>query len=52
MLNATMTASFILFDKEYYMQYDGVALGSPIGPTFASIFLCVHEILWLEKCTP
>ena len=24
--------------------------GEPIEPTFANIFLCVHEILWLEKC--
>ena len=25
---------------------------SPLGPTFANVFLCVHEILWLEKCLP
>ena len=25
-------------------------IGEPIEPTFANIFLCVHEILWLEKC--
>ena len=44
--------SFILFDNEYYEQRNGVAMGSPLGPTFANIFLCVHEILWLEKCPP
>ena len=44
-----MTESFILFDNEYYKQHDGVAMGSPLGPTFANIFLWVHEILWLEK---
>ena len=25
-------------------------IGEPIEPTFANMFLCVHEILWLEKC--
>ena len=46
MLTVTMAESFILFDNEYCEQHDGVAMGSPLGPTFASIFLCVHEILW------
>ena len=49
MLTVTMTESFILFDKEYYKQHDGVATGSALGATFANIFLCVYEILWLEK---
>ena len=52
MLIVTMTESFILFDNEYYRQNDGVAVGSPLGPTFTNIFICVHEILWLEKCPP
>ena len=52
MLTVTMTEYFILFDNKYYEQHDGVAMGSPLGPTFANIFLCVHEILWLEKCPP
>ena len=38
MLTVTMTESFILFDNEYYEQHDGVAIGSPLGPTFANIF--------------
>ena len=45
MLTVTMTESFILFDNEYYEQHDGVAMGSPLGPTFANIFLCVYGIL-------
>ena len=52
MLTVTMTESFILFDNEYYRQHDGIATSSPLGPTFANTFLCVHEILWLEKCPP
>ena len=27
-------------------------MGFPLGPTFANTFLCVHEVLWLEKCPP
>ena len=50
MLTITMTESFILFDNKYYSQPDGVAVGSPLGPTLANIFLCVYKILWLEKC--
>ena len=26
-------------------------MGSPLGPTLANIFLCHHEMLWLDKCT-
>ena len=39
----------ILFDQNYYSQTDGVAMGSPLGPTFANIFLCYHETKWLKK---
>ena len=46
-----MTESFISFDNEYHRQHAGVAMGYPLRPTFANIFLCVHEI-WLEKYPP
>ena len=39
LLNITL----ILFDGEYYVQIDGVAMGSPFGLTFANIFLSYHE---------
>ena len=41
----------ILFDQTYYSQIDGVALGSPLGPTLANIFLCYHETKGLKNCT-
>ena len=43
---------YFIFDSEYYRQHDGVAMGSPLGPTFTNIFLYVHEILSLEKSLP
>ena len=35
--------SFFIFDGEYYTQIDGVAMGSPLGPTLANAFLCHFE---------
>ena len=32
-----------LFDNEWYVQNDGVAMGSPLAPTLASIFLMNFE---------
>ena len=42
--------SFFLFNGKYYIQTDGVAMGSPLGPTLANIFLCHWEEIWLKKC--
>ena len=45
-----MSESLILFDQEFYKQHDGVAMGSPLGPTLANVFLCYHEKIWLQNC--
>ena len=50
MLLLTTKENVILFDEKYYSQIDGVAMGSPLGPTFANIFLCHHETTWLKNC--
>ena len=39
-----------LFDQEFYKQYDRAAMGSPLGPTLANVFLCYHEKIWLQNC--
>ena len=46
----TLKESITLFDNKYYSQIDGVAMGSPSGPTLANIFLCYHESNWLKNC--
>ena len=49
LLTICMSESLVLFDGEYYKQIGGVAMGSPLGATFANIFLCFYEQIWLEK---
>ena len=46
LLELATKESFILFNGKYYKQIDGVAMGSPLGPTLANIFLCYHEKSW------
>jgi hypothetical protein len=50
LLTIATAESFILFDKKYYQQIDGVAMGSPLGPTLANIFLSYSETIWLKDC--
>ena len=47
--HATKKSCFI-FNKTYYKQVDGMSMGSPLGPTYANIFLCFHERNWLDNC--
>ena len=46
---ATKDSHFI-FDGTLYKQIDGVAMGSPVGPTLANAFLVYHEKNRLENC--
>ena len=50
MLSLITKKSIILFDMEFYSQIDGAAMGSPLGPTLANLFLCQHEKKWLNGC--
>ena len=50
LLELATKESFILFNGQYYKQIDGVAMGSPLGPTLANIFLCHYEHKWLDRC--
>ena len=42
---------FFSFNNKFYIQVDNVAMGSPLGPTLANIFLSHHEENWLNKCS-
>ena len=50
MLELSVLNSYFLFDGVLFQQRDGVGMGLPLGPTFANIFLCYYEKIWLDKC--
>ena len=49
LLSLATKESCFMFDNEYYQQIDGVAMGSPLSPTFANAFLSYHEQTWLKN---
>ena len=46
---ATLDNHFF-FNNDIYVQVDGVAMGSPLGPTLANVFMCHMEKKWLSQC--
>ncbi|XP_068673073.1 uncharacterized protein [Montipora foliosa] len=45
---ATKKSHFV-FDGHYYDQIYGVAMGSPLGPVLANIFMCDFQQKWLAN---
>ena len=43
LLWAAAKESLLIFDKKFYLQKDGVAVGSSVGPTYQMLFLCNYE---------
>ena len=50
LLRMALQNNFFNFDGKTYKQTDGVAMGSPLGPSLANAFLCFHETIWLNDC--
>jgi len=50
LLKLATKQSFFLFNNNFYIQKDGVAMGNPLGPTLANAFLCFYEKKWLKDC--
>ena len=50
LLNLATKESFFVFNNKFYIQVDGVVMGSSLGPILANIFLLHHEEKWLNKC--
>ena len=46
---AVLDTAFV-FNGKSYLQIDGMAMGSPLGPTFANIFMCSLEERMLDDC--
>ena len=49
-LELSVLNSFFLFNNKFYQQLDGLGMGLPLGPTFANIFMCHYEQVWLADC--
>ena len=47
-LFATSQTHFI-FNSKFYNQIDGVAMGSPLAPVLANIFMGFHVSKWLNE---
>ena len=50
LLNFAVKDSPFLFNNKLYIQTDGIAMGSALGPSFANCFLSFHEQNWLDDC--
>ena len=51
LLTLATKESCFLFDSQYYTQIDGVAMGNPLGPTMANIFMSQFEKKWIDDCS-
>ena len=38
-----------IFNSKFHNQIDGVAMGSPLAPVLANVFMGFHESKWLNK---
>ena len=48
------TFSFLLhhrlfFNSKFYNQIDGVAMGSPLAPVLANLFMGFYKSMWLNE---
>ena len=50
LLRAALQNKFFNFEGKIYKQIEGVAMGSPLGPTLANAFLCFHKQIWFNEC--
>ena len=50
LLSLAVKDSVFIFDKKIFKQVEGLAMGSPLAPVMANIFLCHFEKLWLQEC--
>jgi hypothetical protein len=50
LLDLACLDNHFIFNGSMYKQIDGVAMGSPLGPTLAMAFMCFMEEEWLSEC--
>ena len=52
LLELSLLDTHFIFDDILYKQVNGLAMGQPVAPTLANIFLCFYEEKWLNECPP
>jgi len=50
LLELSVLNCFFFFNEKLYQQTEGLGMGLPLGPTFANIFMCYYENIWLQDC--
>ena len=50
LLNLAVKGCIFIFNGILFEQIEGLGMGLPLGPTFANIFLCYWEKIWLRDC--
>ena len=50
LLELSVLDTHFIFDGKLYKQTEGCAMGSPLGPVFANIFMCKLENEFLRTC--
>ena len=45
----TTSQTHFIFNSKFYNQIDGVAMGSPLAPVLANIFMDFHKSKWLNE---
>ena len=45
----TTSQTHFIFNGKFYNQIDGVAMGSPLAPVLANIFMGFYESKWLNE---
>ena len=50
LLELAVKSNHSIFNNHLYEQTDGVAMGSPLGLSFANIFMCALEQNFLSNC--
>ena len=50
LLSFALEENHFVFNGQLYDQIDGVAMGSPLGPTLANIFMSILEKGYLNNC--
>ena len=50
LLTVATNESFFVFNNKFYKQIECVAIGFPLGPALANIFMCSFESKWLKDC--